>query len=239
MVKSYLYVGMYYDIFSGRNIGINDKKIGLTINPNNRESSLNATKGPIGYMFIKLYECSGEKTANEIESIFHTLLDDRNTHGEWYEDENEDIIGMVESVMNNLINLGVDIKEIDLELDPTTTKMEREQIRRSKNTKLTLLYNGENLSDRFAVKTYLNGIKRISEIVGWDKIVEEGDIDVYKTIEELYDRFPYYKDKNVKVCENLDGYYVWVFLNNDIKIKRLNKLTNRFNISGMTCTIDG
>ena len=238
MSKSFLYVGMYYDIFENREIGIKDKKIGITTNPNNRENSLNATKGPIGYMFIKLYECEGEDTANEIESIFHTLLDDRNTNGEWYKDEDEIIIESVSSVMGNLINMGKNIKEIDLELNSNLTKIEKVQIERAKNSKMKLTYNGENLSSRFAVETYLKGIKIISNIVGWDRIIEEGECDIFKTTEELYERFPIYKERDAKVFEKVDDYYVWTNLNNDNKLRRLNKLISKFDIVGMTCSID-
>ena len=238
MSKSYLYVGMYYDIFENREIGIKDKKIGITINPNNREYSLNATKGPIGYMFIKLYECEGEGTANEIESIFHTLLDDRNTNGEWYKDEDESIIESVSSVMNNLINLGKDIKEIDLELNSNLTKIEKVQIERAKSSKMKLTYNGENLSSRFAVDTYLKGIKIISDIIGWDRIIEEGECDIFRTTEELYEKFPIYRERDAKVYEKVDDNYVWTNLNNDNKLRKLNKLITKFDIVGMTCSID-
>jgi hypothetical protein len=229
---------MYYDIFENREIGIKDKKIGITTNPNNRENSLNATKGPIGYMFIKLYECEGEDTANEIESIFHTLLDDRNTNGEWYKDEDEIIIESVSSVMGNLINMGKNIKEIDLELNSNLTKIEKVQIERAKSSKMKLTYNGENLSSRFAVETYLKGIKIISDIVGWDRIIEEGECDIFRTTEELYERFPIYKERDAKVFEKVDDYYVWTNLNNDNKLRRLNKLITKFDIVGMTCSID-
>jgi hypothetical protein len=229
---------MYYDIFENREIGIKDKKIGITTNPNNRENSLNATKGPIGYMFIKLYECEGEITADNIESIFHTLLEDRNTHGEWYKDEDEVILDCVSSVINNLKNLGVTIKEIDLGLDPNLSKVEKEQIQRAKNSKMKLMYNHENLSSRFAVETYLKGIKIISDIVGWDRIIEEGECDIFRTTEELYERFPIYRERDAKVYEKVDDYYVWTNLNNDNKLKRLNKLITKFDILGMTCSID-
>jgi len=238
MSKSFLYVGMYYDIFENREIGVKDKKIGITTNPNNRENSLNATKGPIGYMFIKLYECEGEITADNIESIFHTLLEDRNTHGEWYKDEDEVILDSVSSVINNLKNLGVTIKEIDLGLDPNLSKVEKEQIQRAKNSKMKLMYNHENLSSRFAVETYLKGIKIISDIIGWDRIIEEGECDIFRTTEELYERFPIYRERDAKVYEKVDDYYVWTNLNNDNKLKRLNKLITKFDILGMTCSID-
>ena len=239
MSKSYLYVGIHYDIFENRDLGMmKDKKIGITKNPKDREISLNSTKSPIGYMFIKLYECEGEDTANQIESIFHRLLNDRNTNGEWFKDEDESIVESVSYVMNNLINLGKDIKEIDLELRSNLTKIEKVQIERAKSSKMKLTYNGENLSSRFAVETYLKGIKIISDIVGWDRIIEEGECDIFRTTEELYERFPIYRERDAKVYEKVDDYYVWTNLNNDNKLRRLNKLISKFDIVGMTCSID-
>lgn len=238
MNKSFIYVGMYYDIFENREVGIKDKKIGITKNPNNRENSLNSTKGPIGYMFIKLFECEGENTADNIESIFHTLLEDRNTHGEWYKDEDETILESVSSVMNNLKNIGINIQEIDLGLNPNLTKVEKEQIERSKNSKIKLIYNGIDLSSRFAVTTYLKGLCIVRDIVGWDRIVDEGDIDVFRTLDELYDRFPLYRNRDVKVYEIIDEHYIWINLNNSNKLNRLNKLIHNFNIEGLVCSID-
>ena len=237
MSKSYLYVGMYYDIFDNREIGIKDKKIGITTNPNNRENSLNATKGPIGYMFIKLYECEGEMTADNIESIFHTLLEDRNTHGEWYKDEDEVILDYVSSVINNLKNLGVTIKEIDLGLDPNLTKIEKEQIQRSKATKLKVIYKGQDISERFAVDTFIKVHKVIGEIVGWENMIKDGKYDIFNSVEEFHNNYPYFKRDNNGYHE-VNGSILYSSFSNANKLKRINKLIEDFKIDDMTCTID-
>ena len=237
MSKSYLYVGMYYDIFDNREIGIKDKKIGITTNPNNRENSLNATKGPIGYMFIKLYECEGEITADNIESIFHTLLEDRNTHGEWYKDEDEVILDYVSSVINNLKNLGVTIKEIDLGLDPNLTKIEKEQIQRSKATKLKVIYKGQDISERFAVDTFIKVHKVIGEIVGWENMIKDGKYDIFNSVEEFHNNYPYFKRDNNGYHE-VNGSILYSSFSNANKLKRINKLIEDFKIDDMTCTID-
>jgi molybdopterin converting factor small subunit len=189
-------------------------------------------------MFIKLYECEGENTADNIESIFHTLLEHRNTHGEWFKDEDETILESVSSVMNNLKNIGVYVQEIDLGLDPNLTKVEKEQIEKSKNSKIKLIYNGVDLSSRFSVTTYIKGLSIMRDIVGWDKIIDEGDVDVFRSVEELYEKFPIYREREVKVYEKVDDYYVWTNLNNVNKLRRLNKLITKFDIVGMTCSID-
>ena len=237
MSKSFLYVGMYYDIFENREIGIKDKKIGITTNPNNRENSLNATKGPIGYMFIKLYECEGEITADNIESIFHTLLEDRNTIGEWYKDEDEIILDSVSSVINNLKNLGVTIKEIDLGLDPNLSKVEKEQIQRAKATKLKVIYNGQDISERFAVDTFIKVHKVIGEIVGWENMIKDGKYDIFNSVEEFHNNYPYFKRDNNGYHE-VNGSILYSSFSNANKLKRINKLIEDFKIDDMTCTID-
>jgi len=237
MSKSFLYVGMYYDIFENREIGIKDKKIGITTNPNNRENSLNATKGPIGYMFIKLYECEGEITADNIESIFHTLLEDRNTIGEWYKDEDEVILDSVSSVINNLKNLGVTIKEIDLGLDPNLSKVEKEQIQRAKSTKLKVIYKGQDISERFAVDTFIKVHKVIGEIVGWENMIKDGKYDIFNSVEEFHNNYPYFKRDNNGYHE-VNGSIIYSSFSNANKLKRINKLIEDFKIDDMTCTID-
>ena len=223
MSKSFLYVGMYYDIFENRDIGIKDKKIGITTNPNNRENSLNATKGPIGYMFIKLYECEGEITADNIESIFHTLLEDRNTIGEWYKDEDEVILDSVSSVINNLKNLGITIKEIDLGLDPNLSKVEKEQIQRAKSTKLKVIYKGQDISERFAVDTFIKVHKVIGEIVGWENMIKDGKYDIFNSVEEFHNNYPYFKRDNNGYHE-VNGSIIYSSFSNANKLKRINKL---------------
>lgn len=241
MSKSYLYVGMYYDIFDNREIGIKDKKIGITTNPNNRENSLNATKGPIGYMFIKLYECEGEITADNIESIFHTLLEDRNTHGEWYKDEDEVILDYVSSVINNLKNLGVIIKEIDLGLDPNLSKVEKEQIQRAKVRKLTLTYKGEDITERFAIDTFIKSYELIGNIIGWDNLVKDGKYDIFNSVEDFHKKLPSFKqyENNSNPCyREVNGYILMTHLGNIQKHQKINKLIEDFKIDDMTCTID-
>jgi hypothetical protein len=226
---------MYYDIFENREVGIKDKKIGKTKNPTNRENSLNATKGPIGYMFIKLYECEGEGTSHEIERIFHTLLEDRNTHGEWYKDEDEIILDSVSSVIDNLKNIGIDIKEINLELDPNITKVEKNQIQTTKSTVLKVIYRGKDISEKFAINTFIKTYEIIGERVGWDNIVKDGKYDIFNSMEEI-NNFPSI-NRNHNGYREVNGYFLYTWLSNDNKLKRINKLIEDFKIDDMTCTI--
>jgi hypothetical protein len=240
MNKSYLYVGVYYDIYEGRDVGIKDKKIGRTIHPNDRENKLNATKGPIGYMFIKLYQFIGRNTANEIEKIFETLLEDRNTHGEWYKDDDEFIVDSVNSVINNLKNMGFPIIEIDLGLEPNLSKVEKEQIQRAKYRKLSLHYKGKDVSGKFAVDTFIKAYEIVAENVGWDTILKNGEYGIFNNIEDFYVGFPSLKTYEINKIthKKVNDYILMTHLSNIQKYHKINKLIEDFKIDNFVCTID-
>jgi hypothetical protein len=162
MSKSYLYVASYYDK-KGREVSIKDKKIGTTTTPKEREKSLNYTKGPIGTTFIKLYEFDGKNTATTIEkSIFHNLLSDRNTDGEWFNDEDESVVEMVSTTIKGLSTL-FNINEIQLE----GSSSEETQTIRSAASKLLVIFNGNPIIEKNAKEIYLKTLQEI----GLDKIL--------------------------------------------------------------------
>lgn len=161
MSKSYLYVASYYDK-KGREVSIKDKKIGTTTTPKEREKSLNYTKGPIGTTFIKLYEFDGKNTATIIEkSIFHNLLSDRNTDGEWFNDEDESVVEMVNTTIKGL-SFSFNINEIQLE----GSSSEETQTIRSAASKLSVILNGNPIIEKNAKEIYLKTLQEI----GLDKI---------------------------------------------------------------------
>jgi Asp-tRNA(Asn)/Glu-tRNA(Gln) amidotransferase A subunit family amidase len=132
--KSYLYIGQLTDVH-GRELGINDKKIGITTQHDHRvrEMQLSKTKMPISVAIVKLYEFVGNKTAELIEKgIFHNLLVDRNTSGEWFDDDDDDCITKVHKAIQTLINLGLEIREIDLLQDTKASKAEKNAISKAK-----------------------------------------------------------------------------------------------------------
>lgn len=134
--KSYLYVGIHYDLFNDREIGINDKKVGETITPEVREGQLSKTKSPIGYMFVKLYEFVGGQTAQIVEkNILHPLLSARNTVGEWFNDEDERLISDINKALNGLSVLGVKYTEIELENDKISSN-KKEVIKKNSSNRI-------------------------------------------------------------------------------------------------------
>lgn len=130
--SSFLYVAQQIDVL-GREVSISDKKIGITKNPQVREMQLSKTLMPTSVAYVKLYEFKGEKVAGFIESnIFHNLLSDRNTIGEWFSDDEGDVIPKVSKVMNGLIQIGLPVTEIDLSQDKKASNAEKTAISKAK-----------------------------------------------------------------------------------------------------------
>lgn len=87
--EGYIYLGELYDVI-GRTMDINDKKIGLSINPLQRENQLNRTKSPVGYKVVAVYKVDD---MNKVERMLHAILDSRRTHGEWFKDDEDTLTG--------------------------------------------------------------------------------------------------------------------------------------------------
>ena len=88
-MEGYVYLGELYDVI-GRTMTINDKKIGLSIDPIQRENQLNRTKSPVGYKVITVYRVDD---MNKVEKMLHSILDSRRTHGEWFKDDEDTLTG--------------------------------------------------------------------------------------------------------------------------------------------------
>ena len=94
--EGYIYLGELYDVM-GRTMDINDKKIGLSINPIQRENQLNRTKSPVGYKVVAVYKVDD---MNKVEKMLHAILDSRRTHGEWFKDDEDTLTGEFINFMN-------------------------------------------------------------------------------------------------------------------------------------------
>jgi hypothetical protein len=94
--EGYIYLGELYDVM-GRPMDINDKKIGLSINPIQRENQLNRTKSPVGYRVVNVFKVDD---MNKVEKMLHSILDSRRTHGEWFKDDEDTLTGEFINFMN-------------------------------------------------------------------------------------------------------------------------------------------
>jgi len=168
--EGYIYLGELYDIM-GRVMDINDKKIGLSINPIQREYQLNRTKSPVGYKVVAVYKVDD---MNKVEKMLHSILDSRRTNGEWFKDDEDTLTG---EFINFMVAYGaevydmVEVKEtkeinVDDRLQNIATSIGKETIliRKYKgveyevtlDTKGLLHFNGEVFDT--PNKLYNNGI---------------------------------------------------------------------------------
>jgi len=109
----------------GRDIGelANDKKIGKSVNPPQREKQLNPTKHPLG---IALYKCwRTDNLTHEHEKGLHAILEDRNIDGEWFFDTEDTLTSGLTKYFKihhcEEVELGTDE-------DPGVNRIRREQM---------------------------------------------------------------------------------------------------------------
>ena len=122
-MEGYIYLGELYDVM-GRTMDINDKKIGISVNPTQRENQLNRTKSPVGYKVVAVYKVDD---MNKVEKMLHSILDSRRSHGEWFKDDEDTLTGEFINFMNaygaevydmesekESLEVGVDTRLVDL-----------------------------------------------------------------------------------------------------------------------------
>jgi len=171
--EGYVYLGELYDVM-GRTMDINDKKIGLSINPVSRENQLNRTKSPVGYRVVTVYKVDD---MNKVEKMLHSILDSRRTHGEWFKDDEDTLTGEFINFMNAYGGEYFDIQEekqnviteVDTRLSDLASTLEGDLtlIRKYKgveyevilDTKGLLHFNGEVFDT--PNKLYNNGIVKL------------------------------------------------------------------------------
>jgi hypothetical protein len=110
-MEGYIYLGEHYDVLN-REIGISDKKIGLSINPINREQSLTKTKSPIRYRIVAVYKVDNMR---RVEKMLHSILDSRRVFGEWFKDDDDTLEGDFVNFMNAYGAEVYNIEEVKME----------------------------------------------------------------------------------------------------------------------------
>ncbi len=94
-MSTYLYVQRYVD-FKGREL-VSDKKIGVAQDILARTKGLNRTLGPIMYETVDAWDLDGN--AKPVESAIHTMLADKRTLGEHFEDEDDSLVEGIDKLM--------------------------------------------------------------------------------------------------------------------------------------------
>lgn len=94
--SKYIYIGKFFHR-KGRELDIPEKKIGLTRDLKQREYELGRTKSPIGYTIVAAWD-TGAYTET-VEKQIHALLKHDRAAGEWFDDEDDDLIARVTEFM--------------------------------------------------------------------------------------------------------------------------------------------
>lgn len=110
-MEGYIYLGEHYDILN-REVGISDKKIGLSKDPISREQSLTKTKSPIRYRIVAVYKVDNMR---RVEKMLHSILDSRRVFGEWFRDDDDTLEGDFITFMNAYGGEIYNLEEVKLE----------------------------------------------------------------------------------------------------------------------------
>ena len=218
MNKEYIYIGQYFHYY-GKDLGISDKKIGKTINLDQREMQLNRTNGTIGYTYIAAWEV---ENMSIVETTLHSLLSATRLYAgdkptEWFDDEDGTLVDSVRQSMTNF-NVGI---EIDLGID----KDEKVNEIRSDSKDLKVTWNDKVYQEKSARQTLLS--------VCHD-IIHTSEIPLEQLLKNRLFRIESVVNPNSgrDYTKPIKGSDVRVFtvINNKVKIKNLNKLAYNNNL---------
>ena len=115
-MSNILYVGVFVDVF-GRDLGIRDKKVGITGGGKSdifsRANQLSNTKSPIKWIPLKAWEF--KEDVHHLEKALHAAFADQHTEGEWFNDDKDNVVSGTTAIVESLKIFGVKVKEIDLD----------------------------------------------------------------------------------------------------------------------------
>ncbi len=239
MDKGFVYVARLID-YSGNFLG-NFHKIGKSVQYKIRETQLNSTHLPVDILFIRVFETENQSM---LEQILHTCFEDyriqkqyldrRHITTEWFDvDDTEVLNNRIDKVVRLIPNT-TEVNVISkISSDKNTSVVEKNELvsvlKRFK-TKLSLKYNGEDITQEVASDTFALGLSKIADIIGWEKLDEDTDI-VAPTTEMLKDTFPMsFRDSGVR---EINGYKIWTGISNSEKAKILNRHIMKNNIPNL------
>lgn len=152
-MEGYVYLGEHYDVL-GRDIGISDKKIGLSTTPLSREQQLNRTKSPIGYHIVTLFKVDN---MSKVEKMLHSILDSRRVYGEWFRDDDDTLIS---EFVNFMLAYGAEMCDINVEKERMLEQEDMRLVEVAKNfgenTTLIRTYKGVDYEVILDTKGMLN-----------------------------------------------------------------------------------
>lgn len=244
MDKGYVYIARLID-YSGNFLG-NFHKIGKSVQYKVRETQLNSTHLPVDILFVRVFETDNQSM---LEQILHTCFEDyriqkqyvdrRNITTEWFDVDDTDVLN---SRIDKVIKFIPNTSEINviskISSDKDTSVDEKQELvsalKRAK-TKLTLKYDGQDLTQEVASDTFALGLSKIADVIGWEQL--DQDIDIIATDNSiLKDLFPNsFRESGVR---DVKGYKIWTGISNTEKSKILNRHIMKNNISNMEVLLE-
>jgi hypothetical protein len=245
MDKGFVYVARLID-YSGNFLG-SFHKIGKSIQYKVRETQLNSTHLPVDILFVRVFETENQSM---LEQILHTCFEDyriqkqyvdrRNITTEWFDVDDTDVLNSrIDKVLKFIPNT-TEINVISkISSDKETSVDEKEELvsalKRAK-TKLTLKHNGEDLTQDVAADTFVFGLTKIANLIGWEKLDFDEDL-VSKTVDEIAERYGLVRKDHPAIRE-VDGYKIWTGISNSYKSRILSKHILRNNIPDMEVLLE-
>jgi hypothetical protein len=218
-------------------------KIGVSKKLKMRENQLSPTHFPFDVQLVRAFRTHN---MHMTESILHTCFTDyrikktynkRKKVTEWFYVTDEDIMdNRIDKLVSNLVGVEeVDIVKAingDVNIEKSEKKELINNFRKSK-TRLSLKYNGEDLTDDTSTGTFLTTLGLIVDQCGWEKLIEH-EVRITKSKSELRDRNPSSSESQIK---SFREHWVFTGNNNVIKAKNLNKLIKKLNIKDVEVSI--
>jgi len=219
-------------------------KLGKSKQYSIREKQLNSTNMPFDVLLVRVF---GTDNMASTEAILHTCFEDyrivmvyddkKKKRTEWfYVDDEEVLYNRIDKLIKNLPNTTeIDLTE-DIKQDTDINDIDKAKIIntfRNSKTRLSLIHNGEDISQENSTETYMLVHKLIADVVGWDKVMEK-EIRVTKNLKELSERNPSANPAQLKPYEN---HFIFTGNNNEVKVKNVNKLLKHFNITNIQLSI--
>jgi hypothetical protein len=239
--NGYVYVARLID-YGGNFLG-DFHKIGKTKHYKVRETQLNSTHLPIDILLVRVFETDN---MDALEGLLHTCFEDyrikkeyvdrRNITTEWFDvDDTDTINNRIDKFLKFIPNINeIDVvSKINSDKDtPLDVKGDLVDVVRKSKSVLHLSHKGEDLTTKFAADTFCIGLRKIADVIGWDKLDNEEDY-VTKDLNELRVKYSgSFKDTAVR---EIDGYWIWTGLPNQEKLRVLLKHIRLNNVPDMEC----
>jgi hypothetical protein len=105
-----------------------------------------------------------------------------------------------------------------------------------KKYKLTVMVDGEDISEDLASETMVNAYSYIANKIGFDNLDKE---ELYLSInrDELFTQYVEGTQTANGCIKEFDGYHLFTGISNKRKCETINSMIKRYNITEMTCDV--